>query len=287
MDQTLAMHTAARRFCSDQFAHWADEYTRLDHAGKTRADGAPGEYSEQAYRLFPRYRLDDAIQTEIERSTGQGFQSVGEVRRSLLNAGRLALSELIQQFQRSPVAVAALNDELKSFENYIENLESDELGRVGALPYRRVLQDSEGKHLWEKLDTTWSTAGHYWYPLSECDPSINVIAFHSELWQARGGTSILLDALREHGVERCFTLGEGSTHYEVDLSLVDPIYGGLEVFVTSDFKWLLYVSHESSITVAGWLADFFRAYWPDWERITYGGPFHTGDLRGSWGDLKR
>ena len=65
------------------------------------------------------------------------------------------------------------------------------------------------------------------------------------------------------------------------------MYQGDESFVTSDFEWLLYSSHESSIAVAGWLADFFRKQWRDWEAVAYGGPFHTDDLRGSWGMLKR
>jgi hypothetical protein len=50
----------------------------------------------------------------------------------------------------------------------------------------------------------------------------------------------------------------------------------------SDFEWLVYSSHESSIAVAGWLADFFRAKWSDWGSVAYGGPFHTIDRRGSW-----
>jgi len=65
------------------------------------------------------------------------------------------------------------------------------------------------------------------------------------------------------------------------------MYRGEESFATSDFEWLVYSSHESSIAVAGWLADRFRQQWRDWETVAYGGPFHTDDLRGSWEILKR
>jgi hypothetical protein len=75
---------------------------------------------------------------------------------------------------------------------------------------------------------------------------------------------------------------EGPVDYEIARSLVNPIYKGDESFITTDFQWLVYSSHESSIAVAGWLADFFRAQWRDWEAVTYVGPFHTADLRGSW-----
>jgi hypothetical protein len=115
---------------------------------------------------------------------------------------------------------------------------------------------------------------------------MNVVAFHRELWEQRDGTSLLLRAMQERAIERCFLLREGLVDYEIARSLVDPLYKGDESFVTHDFQWLVYSSHESSIAVAGWLADFFRTQWRDWETATYGGPFHTPDLRGTWGMVK-
>jgi hypothetical protein len=115
---------------------------------------------------------------------------------------------------------------------------------------------------------------------------MNVVAFHQELWQQRDGTSLLLRATQERAIERCFLFLEGPVDYEIAQSLVDPIYRGDESFLTSDFQWLVYSSHESSIALAGWLADVFRAHWHDWENVAYGGPFHTADLRGSWNTPK-
>jgi hypothetical protein len=87
---------------------------------------------------------------------------------------------------------------------------------------------------------------------------------------------------QERAIERCFLLLEGPVDFEIARPLLDPVYKGEESFVTSDLGWLVYSSHESSIAVAGWLADLFRAQWRDWESLAYGGPFHTADLRGSW-----
>jgi len=84
-----------------------------------------------------------------------------------------------------------------------------------------------------------------------------------------------------------FSALEGPVDYEIARSLVDSRWRGDESFVTSDFEWLVYSSHESSIAVAGWLADVYRNQWRDWETVAYGGPFHTDDLRGSWEILKR
>jgi hypothetical protein len=251
---------------------------RLSDSGQARVGS---EYTKAAYGLFPRYRLDEAIEIEVERLTGREFHSLEEVRALVLEAGGRAQSSLIREFQRSSDACVAINDELKAFELYVAGLETSQLSCIEPLPYRRVLGGSESELLRQKLCTCWGVNG-YWYPLSKCDPHTNVIAFHQELWERRDGTSLLFQAMRERVIERCFLLREGPQDYEIDRSLIDPIYGGSESFLTSDFEWLVYSSHESSIAVAGWLADFFRGEWSDWGSVAYGGPFHTIDLRGSW-----
>jgi hypothetical protein len=283
MDLPLALHTAARTFCADQHSHWSGKYMPLVSSGQDRVGKL---YSKAAYSLFPRYRLDGAIGIEVERITGEEFRSLEEARKLLLEAGRRALSSLIQEFQESPEARVALTDEWKAFDSYISSLDPIQMARIKPLPYRRVLTKSESEQLRQKLKTIWGAKG-YWYPLSECAPQTNVIAFHQELWEQRDGTSLLLQAIEQRAIERCFLLLEYPVDYEIARSLVEPMYRGDESFVTSNFEWLVYSSHESSISVAGWLADFFRKQWRDWAAVTYGGPFHTADLRGSWGVLKR
>ena len=138
------------------------------------------EYSKVAYGLFPRYRLDEAIEIEVERITGQQFRSLEETRKLLLEAGSRALSSLLQEFQRSPEACVALTDEAKAFEAYIRSLDAIQLARIEPLPYRRVLSRPESQQLRQELNARWGAKG-YWYPLSKCDPHTNVVAFHQEL----------------------------------------------------------------------------------------------------------
>jgi len=283
MDLPLALHTAARTFCANQHSHWSGEYMPLVNSGLDRVGK---HYSKAAYSLFPRYRLDEAIGVEVERITGDEFRSLEEARTILLEAGRRALSSLSQEFQQIPEARAAITDEWKAFDSYISTLDPIQLAQIKPLPYRRVLTKSESEQLRDRLNTIWG-ANDYWYPLSKCDPQTNVIAFHQELWKQRDGTSLLLQAIEQRAIERCFLLLEGPVDYEIARSLVEPTYRGDESFVTSDFEWLVYSSHESSIAVAGWLADFFRIQWRDWDAVAYGGPFHTADLRGSWEMPKR
>ena len=54
------------------------------------------------------------------------------------------------------------------------------------------------------------------------------------------------------------------------------MYGGSgEQYSTSEpSDWLVYASHESSITIAGdWLTAIFKEKWPEWMQHTYQGPF--------------
>jgi hypothetical protein len=278
MDLPIALHTAARAFCANQHSLWSGEYMPLVESGQDRVGS---DYTKAAYSLFPRYRLDEAIEVEVERITGHQFPSLEDARKLLLEGGNRAFSSLLQEFQRSPEACVAVTDEWKAFEAYISSLDAVQLARTEPLPYRRVLTKTESDHLRQELSARWGANG-YWYPIAKCDPHTNVVAFHQQLWRQRDGSSLLLQAMQERAIERCFLLLEGPVDYEVARALVDPTYRSDESFITSDFQWLVYSSHESSIAVAGWLADFFRTQWRDWESIAYGGPFHTADLRGSW-----
>jgi hypothetical protein len=83
MDLTAALHTAARRFCANQHFQWSQQYIQLVESGQDRVGK---DYSQAAYKLFPRYRLDEAIEVEVERITGQQFHSLQEARVQLLDA---------------------------------------------------------------------------------------------------------------------------------------------------------------------------------------------------------
>jgi hypothetical protein len=277
MNLSLALHTAARRFCADQHVRWSVEYSRLSESGEDRAGMS---YTPGTYRLFPRYRLDEAIQLQVEKISGEELSSLEEDRGRILDAGRQAFKSLAREFETHPVAIIALDEEWNAFDKYVSSLGIGQLQLIEPLPSRRVLTESESKELRQTLVGRWGANG-YWYPLSQLDSGMNVIAFHEELWEHRRGTEILLRALKARAIDKCFALLEGPSDFEMDRALVDPTYRGDEMFITSDFEWLTYCSHESSIAVAGWLADVFKANWQDWVQITYEGPFHTASLRGT------
>lgn len=291
MDPVTALHTAARRYCQSSFSKWSEGYIALQTDGKAEIRDAnqPGwNYSDASYRMFPRYRLAQAIQVEVERIIPTSVESLDEMGKLLLQATQVPEERLKSQLN-NPIASNALLVEAKEYRTYIRQLTDSDLGAIEPLPYRRVLSTVESEHLWELLRTRWGVGDdHYWFPLREGDPPSNVVAFHEDFFSLRWGIETLKRALRDRGVDRVFQLqefGPPDPDYEIDVSILEPIYadGGEQYFTPEAADWLVYASRESSITIAGdWLMECFTKTWPDWTARTYQGPYATVDLRGTW-----
>jgi len=169
-------------------------------------------------------------------------------------------------------------------------LQPNDLADVKPLPFRRVITKSESKGYWHQLKEAWGIDGRYWFPLKNGHAPQNLVAFHTDYWDTMDGAALLRGALQSRGIRRVFQLHEfGDPDYEIDLEILEPGYldGGERYSTSVQSDWVVYASHESSITVCGdWLIEFFRKKWPGCEELSYGGPFSTEDLRGIW-DVKK
>ena len=288
MEPNTALHTAARRYCQERFDYWTRRYEELQHHENSQVQKLfePGwTYSEEAYRTFPRYRIDRAIRIEVERLTFNSGAPLGEMRASLLRACDVAKTQLESEL-KDLVARKALHEEGEDFRAYIEILQSNDLADIKPLPFRRVIAESESKHHWNQLKEAWGIDGRYWFPLKEGDAPQNLMAFHTDYWETMDGAALLRVALQSRGIRRVFQLHEfGDPNYEIDLEILEPGYldGGERYSTSVPADWVVYASHESSITVCGdWLIQFFRKEWPGCEKLSYGGPYSTEDLRGTW-----
>lgn len=290
MDKVTALHTAARRYCRVEFSRWSDSYATLVREGKGEIHSAGRsrwDYSEEAYKMFPRYRIAEAILDEIEKITPSSVGSLEELAELLIRAAQNPEKRLQDQL-RNPHALAALAAEADDYREHIGKLRALDLDGVEPLPYHRVLSSEESKLIWDRLVNRWDIDGDCWFPLREGDPPPNAIAFHEDLFSVRRGAEMLRDVLTKHSIEHVFQFSEcrpPDFDYEIALSIFEPAYiaGSEQYFTSQELVWLVYASHESSITIAGdWLVDYFRGKWPDWSERTYQGPFSTPDLRGTW-----
>ena len=79
--------------------------------------------------------------------------------------------------------------------------------------------------------------------------------------------------LWDRGITRLLELREYDEGYEQDIALAEFTYDGREGFWTSGgMEWMVYASHESSITFGGaWLIGAMRKCLPDFDRFLYRG----------------
>ncbi|HKV60983.1 MAG TPA: hypothetical protein VJO16_03655 [Candidatus Acidoferrum sp.] len=290
MDNKTALHAAARRYCEDRFSEWTQIYTELEARENVQIENKfkPGwDYSEEAYGVFPRYRVDKAIKIEVERLAPKSSNSLEELRSRLISACDIAEGRLLTEF-KNEIARKALREESEECKAYIRILSEGDLLSIARLPFRRVLAEKESKELWNQLKLTWAIGEGYWFPLREAQSPPNVLAFHLDYFKAIDGLSLLHDALGQRGISRVLELhefGPDEPDYEIELSIFEPAYrwGGEQYCTAAGLDWVVYASHESSITIGGdWLLEILKEKRPECTERTYSGPYSTNDLRGAW-----
>jgi hypothetical protein len=167
----------------------------------------------------------------------------------------------------------AKQDERESLVGYISQLSDEDLAKVGPLFFRRVLSSEESSSLWTKVSDQWEIKEHYWYPLTTQTLS-DVEAFQDRYFESEVGSDKIRKILERHGIENVFEFGEFGIYYELEVSMIEIAYGAGENFwFDSSFEWIVYASHESSITIGGWLLEEVKAVWPHWSGRVWTTPF--------------
>ncbi len=287
MDLRDALHTMARRHCMERYEHWVELYRQLEVIGQARQPTNELEwaFTDEAYSTFPRYLVWQAIRDEVERLDTRLKLNVDGLRDELVAAGRRAQTPLTSNPGLPVIANVAMAEEREKFACFVRSVPENELNAVEPLSIRRVFGKEELGKLWQMLDARWEIKKHqHWWPLQEGTAPPDLLIFHED-WFDSEKEIALLEILKRHGVEKVLELREfGEWGCEETVDTLKPVYTGEEGYWTStDMDWLVYASHESSITLAGeWLVGDFREYFPDWEQFVYDGPISTSDQRGTW-----
>lgn len=263
MDDSLAMHTAARRYCMMRHEYWSERYSEIERRCEGRAlDGY--QYSSIALDTFPRYNVTNAILVEVERIDTDALIGVERMISLLLSAGETAQDAFTEPPQ-GDIESRAMNQERKAYAEFVRAFQPSDFTELESLPYRRVLTPVESQAIWSALRDRWKIPAEYWYPLADC-PLPDVVAFRSVPFHEAVGAGDLRTILRLRGIERIWVLREHGPEYSQDTAALEPHYNGAEGYWTSDgMDWILYASHEGSITAGGWLAEEVKAMWPAWR----------------------
>src|SRR5262245_30510476 len=96
VNASLALHTAARRYCLDRHAYWCRRYSETL---RRRGDLPRGvyQYSKEALATFPRYNVLNAIRVEIERMDPTKLGDLEDTRGLLILAGEQAQDAFTQE----------------------------------------------------------------------------------------------------------------------------------------------------------------------------------------------
>jgi hypothetical protein len=174
----------------------------------------------------------------------------------------------------SDVDARAMAEERKLFVRYLNSLEEPQLHDIEPLPYRRVLGEAEAATLRSQVAAAWGIAGGYWYPLDGVERQ-DVLAFQAPYFRRDLPGSTLHRLIGESGVSRVYELREYGPNYELDLGEMDPEYNGAEGYWCAEsLDWIIYASHESSVTVGGQgLVAAIQQAWPAWDRFVWTSPF--------------
>lgn len=262
MRASLALHTAARRYCLERHAYWSVRYAEIARRGADRERDGHG-YTPEALDTFPRYHVLNAIRVELERIDPAGLGDFGAAKAGALRAGEMA----DDGFTRTPTGAIerrATAEERAAFCGYVAGLSAADLGGVEPLPYRRVLAAAEAGAVWARLREHWRMTEGFWYPLTGGPPG--VVAFDAAAFDEGVPPSRLRGILSRRGVGRVWELREYGPQYEQDVSLFEPHYDGAEGYWSAGtLGWVVYASHEGSVTVGGWLLEELQPLWPAWQ----------------------
>ncbi len=267
MDSLTALHTAARRYCMDNAKQWRQHYSAQRAERGTIWNEV---YEMEADATFPRYNVLDTILIDVESLIPTNCATFEELQALLILAGQTAES-LFTAPPNSAIADKAMAEEREHFVAYVQQLTVATVQSVTSLPYRRTLLLPEEERFRREMERHWGVGKGYWHPLIARDIPAGILAFQAAWFIYAVPIEQLRDILVGRGITRLWELRESSAGFEIAIGLFVPTYTGGEGYWTSPgFDWLIYASHESSVTVAGeWLLAEIKAIWPDWERYLY------------------
>lgn len=259
MNTAFQLHNAARRYCIDQHAHWCSAYDKLNEKGKGRIGSG---YTNEALNTFPRYNVLSAILNEIERFDGDKLPEYSELAELLVIAGQLAES-LFTKSPTSEIEAAAIQEERDKFVEAVRGFTPTSIAAVLPLPYRRVLSASEVASFWDRTKARWGADGSYFYPLGG-RTDLSLRAFDSSAFEQMLPPQRLRTMVRSWGLERVYELREYGVNYLMSIDCWEPSYNGAEGYWFVDsLDWIMYASHEGSITTGGTLTQAVLSVWTD------------------------
>lgn len=260
MTETAALITAALRYCKEHYAYWANRYANE----RTGQDFPEYTYSDSDYNLFPRYHALSAILGEIEMQVDQVYASLAVCREALIHIGNEAQSPFTES-EDNAIEKAAIRDERDKFVRFIQTITPEALSQVAPLPYRRRLNEKEKEAVKQQLLERWNYDNEYWDPVVEKSPAEVIFLPKAEITTA--DYQSIIHFLDQHAATHLLEVTEEDIYTAIAQSEIQ--FNSYEtMYCDSRYNWLIYISHESTITFAGdLLLLFIRQHFKEREAL--------------------
>jgi hypothetical protein len=264
--QSESLHAVARDYLMRRRDHWIDEY-RPPISDRPRG----ADYSDAAKDIYPRYPVLQAILDDVESFVGGDFSDLNEARQLLAEAGRTA-ENVFTDPPGGAIQQVAMAEERLLYVAYLDQVEIEDLLAAPRIPYRRTLRETEVESYLRTVEIRWEVTGRSWYPLAGDRPA-GVEVFDIDKVPGHNLDDVLDRALGQLTVERAVEIREFGPSREADRPFLELFYNGAEgLFFDSSVSWLIYTSHEGTVTIGGdALIQAVTAEWPAWEAARWTG----------------
>jgi hypothetical protein len=192
--------------------------------------------------------LKNGIDFFVGRKNG-----VDKIKDEILSTCLTEFTERTKVFDK--VGHLKMIDKIKTdFVKFVNDLNVNELSDVLPISFERRLKVDESKALEISLKNnfdfgSWKDENYYWEPLSKTKNTVQTIYFEDDLFKKEEVQKIV-EIIKSISGDKIYLLTEDGVNYEVETSAFDIDW--IES-AYCDFKtnWLIYISHEGTITFAG------------------------------------
>lgn len=267
------LHRAARRYLMRRYEELTSSYDELPNQGRA-ADGY--HYSLEARRIFPRYRVVEAMLEQVERLDPDRLPEYPHLTAALFQAAEEAQSAFTEPL--GEVEAAVIGAERAAFASMIQRWIAAPDVDAGPPAYRRVLTAEESLSWRQRLRLRWGLENMCWYPMLASPPPEEVLIVQElSMWE-EDVVARVREVLRDAGVGRVAELREYGADYLLDPEIFAPRYSGAEgVWSDDGIGWIAYASSEGTVAFGGVLATALPAKWLDLDRWRWtGGPTSSG-----------
>lgn len=133
----------------------------------------------------------------------------------------------------------------------------------------KQLESTKADSLKKHIEFIWDINQHYWYPLYKCKRN-DVLAFNDDyINKNEEKITDVRDILLKLNYNSVYEMNEDRLIWLIDTNSLVPTmskYNDERFWFSEDMSWIIYVSHEGSITLGGEeLLNQVKAKWDDWQ----------------------